>query len=288
MINITNRIDELNGIIASGNCVSSDLNEYSRQIKEMRTILEWLNYQCSALSQATYDNETKELSMKMKNTTKQHFRIVRFELETSDLTKIPISVNNWKPNETKAISFFHDFNNDIGYKTRKTMKLSIDVHSVEYDLYDKNALHNTGNDNDDQFVTPGEYSRAQSFLTIIRIFYKTVPDYDLKAKARKLEGLIISIYDRVALKSELNSKISKLEEIYLPGICKSLDNYTDVVNKGTVGSNANDLKMVTTKALNMAVKSTTKLKDELYSGSFVESAVDVTAIEDLMKRDGLL
>jgi len=64
--------------------------------------------------------------------------------------------------------------------------------------------------------------------------------------------------------------------------------YTDVVIRDVSGGNAGDLKTIATKALNMAVKASLKLKDELYTGSFVESAFDVMAIEDMMKREGLL
>ncbi len=288
MINITDRIKALTKIIESGNCTPSDANDYRKQVQEMKSIVGWLNYQCTALYQAKYDNETKELQMKMKNTTKYRFRIVRFDITTEDSSHIPITVNDWSPNSTKTISFFHDFNYDYGYKTRKTIKLTIDSKSVEYDLYDANAYKHTGNDNEKRFIQPSRYSKTQGYLTIVRNFYSAVTEYDLKAKSRMLEDLIITIYDRVSIKPELITKIIKLEEIYLPTVCRSLDNYIDVIKKDAAGNNTNEIVKIARNNLDIAIVALTNLKEELYSSAILENTIDTIVMKSMMREEGLL
>lgn len=288
MNNITQQISNIEKSINSGNCSQSDIEKYKKQIAELKSIVEWLNYQCSALYQAAYDNETKELIIKMKNTTQFHFKTVAFCIETRDKTQIPITVIDWKPNKTKSINFFHDFNNDEGYRTRKSLKLSIDINSVEYEFYDGKAYFNTGNDTDEKYVKPNQYAKTQGFLVIIRNFCNAVPEYDLKAKARMLEDLLISIYDKVALNPELSTKVNKLNELYLPTICKSLDNYIDAIKKGLSGDNIENIKSNADDVLTTAIMATKKIKNDLYSGSVIDSTIDTLAMKDMMRRDGLL
>lgn len=288
MKNITKQIADIEKNINSGNYSQADIENYRKQIKELRAIMDWLSYQCSALYQAMYDNETKELSMKMKNTTRYHFQTVCFSIETRDKTQIPITVVNWKPNATKTISFFHDFNNDEGYKTRKSLKLSIDVNSIGYEFYDGKAYFITGNNDDKRYVKPSKYAKVQGYLVIIRNFCDTAKEYDLKAKARMLEDALISIYDKVAQNPELTTKISKLEEVYLPVICKNLDNYVDVEKKGVVGENADHIKRNADDTLTAAVIATRKIRDDLFSTAVMDSAIDSTVMKELMRKEGLI
>lgn len=288
MNNVKKQIADIENNINSGNCSQSDIIEYKKQIADLKLIIEWLIYQCSALYQAMYDNETKELIIKMKNTTRFHFKTISFVIQTKDDSKIPITVIDWKPDKTKSINFFHDFNNDEGYRTRKSLKLSIDVNSVEYEFYDDTAYFNTGNNDDKRYVKPNKYDKTQGYLVIIRNFCDTAKDYDLKAKARLLEDLLISIYDKVASKPELVTKVGKLNELYLPTICKSLDNYVDAQNKGLSGTNLEDIKSNAEDVLTTAVIATKKIKNDLYSGAVIDSTIDILAMKDMMKRDGLL
>ena len=268
MTNITKQIADIEKTINSGYCSPTEIEKYKKQIAELRSIVEWLSYQCSALYQATYDNETKELIIKMKNTTRFHFKTVAFCIETRDKTQIPITVIDWKPNRTKSINFFHDFNNDEGYRTRKSLKLSIDINTVEYEFYDGKAYFNTGNDTDEKYVKPNKYSKTQEYLVIIRNFCDAATEYDMKAKARMLEDLLISIYDKVALKPELVTKINKLNELYLPTICKGLDNYVDAVNKGLLGDNIESIKNNADDVLTTAVIAAKKIKNDLTKGGY--------------------
>lgn len=62
----------------------------------------------------------------------------------------------------------------------------------------------------------------------LRNFRTDVADFDLKAKTRKIEKLAIAILDKTEKEPELAYKTSKLTNVYLPTLCRTMENYLEV------------------------------------------------------------
>ena len=291
MTNIVQRIAELQKMVDEGTMDPADRRKYLKEIDEMREILTWVGYQCSHVAEGDYDRDTRELTFVMKNTTRYHFKTLNFTLIAGDDGKeenIPITIADWKPRQTKDIKIYHDFNNDWSYKARKVIKLKNHANSVEYDLFDKHANRNTG-------LTEGEtrklvtgYSKKQGYLVSIRSFCETVREYDLRAKARRLESIVIDIFDLMAAQPDLRAQTRKFMVVYLPTVNRALDDYQEALAGNCRGEELEELRDKTHETLNLAITAFRKLKAKMEGGDREASDVDLDIMKKFMEEEGLI
>ena len=290
MTNITKRIAELQRIVegSRGELSPADRRQILKEIDAMKEILTWVEYQCSHLSEGSYDSETKELKFVMKNTTRYHFKTLNFTLIAGEDTKIPITVADWRPRKTKEISFYHNFNEDWSYQTRKVIKLKNHADSVEYELFDRRANWKTGLEDGETRKMPTGYSKKQGYLVSIRSFCETVPEYDLKAKARRLEGIIIDIFVLMANKPELRAQTRNFMIVYLPTVNRVLDEYQKASAKNEAGEEIEELRRKTHETLNLAITAFRKLKAKMENGDKDATSVDIDIMKKFMEEEGLV
>ncbi len=287
--NITRRIDELQDVMDRyGPTLSeADRAKYLREINEMKKTLRLVEQQCSQLAEGDYDSEKRELRFIMKNTTRLHFRELGFTLIAGG-EKIPVVITDWRPGEKKTIRIYHDFNDDWHYKTMNVIRLKNHADSVEYALYDPSAARNTGLEGGETRKRPTGYSEKQGYLVSIRSFCEKVTQLDLRAKARRLEGLIIDIFDIMSARPELRTRTRKFMVVYLPMVNRALAEYQKAASGN--GSEADLVAFAerTHETLDLALTAFRKLKEKLNDGEIEESEVDLEIMKRFMKEEGLL
>lgn len=293
MINIVRRIAELQKIVdnSNGYMEPEERRKIHKEIQEMQEILEWVGYQCSHLAEGTYDSDTKELKFVMKNTTRFHFKTLNFTLiagESGRDQKIPVTITDWRPRKTKDISIYHNFNNDWSYQTRKVLKMSNNANSVEYELFDRKANKNTGLENGETRKLVTGYSKKQGYLISIRNFCETVPDLDLRAKARRMEFIMVDIFDMMTAKPDLKSQTRKFMIVYLPTVNRIMEEYLKAVSGNTQGEDLDELRNKTHEALDLAIKSFKKLKEVMGYGNNEGTEIDLEIMKKLMQEEGLV
>ncbi len=290
MINIVKRIDEIQKIVDKyGDSMEpSSRNKYLKEIKDMREILDWIEYQCTHLYEGTYNSDSREMTFTMKNTTRFHFRVLSFALITYDGKKIRINVNDWRPRRAKKISFYHDFNNDWHFKTMNVIRFKNHAESVEFDLYDPRAAEKTGLEGGEQRRIVDGISKKQGYLVSIRSFIESVKEYDLRAKARELESVIIDIFDIMEEKPELTGRTRKFMVVYLPTVNRMMNDYQKASSRNVNGQDVGELRDRTHEAMNVAIVAFGKLKEELTRSDVEESEVDLDIMKSFMKEEGLI
>ena len=293
MINITRRIDELQKIVdGNDDRMEPDVKrKYLAEIREMKTILNWIAHQCSDLAEGTYNSGSKELKFVMKNTTRFHFRTLNFSLiagEGGTEKTIPVTVTDWRPGRTKQISIYHDFNNDWSYRTRTVIKLKNRADSVEYELAGSRSGRNAGLKGSGARNHVTGYSKKQGYLVTIRSFCDNVPEYDLRAKARRLEGLIIDIFDIMSKRQDLRARTRKFMVVYLPTVCRTLDDYQSALTGNNTGEEMKALREKTHETLNLSITAFQNLKEDIGGADRAESEVDLEIMKTMMREEGLL
>jgi|GEM_PF-5086265 len=290
MTNIIKRISEIEDIINryGTSMEPATRKKYLKEIEDMKEILSWIEYQCSHLYEAIYVSDSREMSFVMKNTTKHYFRTLKFDLVTYDDKKIHITVNDWRPRKTRKITFYHDFNNDWHYKTMNVIRFKSNADSIEYELYDEDANRNTGLLEGESRQVVSGISRKQGYLVAIRSFCESVEEYDLRAKARELEDIIIDIFDIMKEKPELTGQTRKFMVIYLPTVNRTMNDYQKAVSRNVNSADVVELRGKTHEALDLAVVAFRKLKEDLTRSDVEESEVDLDIMRSFMKEEGLI
>ena len=113
-------------------------------------------------------------------------------------------------------------------------------------------------------------------------------EYDLRAKARELESVIIDIFDIMEEKPELTGRTRKFMVVYLPTVNRMMNDYQKASSRNVNGQDVGELRDRTHEAMNVAIVAFGKLKEELTRSDVEESEVDLDIMKSFMKEEGLI
>ena len=135
-------------------------------------------------------------------------------------------------------------------------------------------------------------------------FCEKVPEYDLKAKGRMIQKLLVDIFEAVRKDPELESKTGRLMNIYLPNVRSTMHSYLQAVSGGAIGGAAggvsgstaggtssekiDELRKSLHETLNILIKALNELIRRFHSDSADESNVNLDLLKKFMQEDGLL
>ena len=128
----------------------------------------------------------------------------------------------------------------------------------------------------------------QYYIDKIRDFYKTVDRYDMRAKARKIEHLLIMIFDREDSNPNQKKKTSRLIRTYLPTITKAMDRYAEMQKGDLQGEGRDQMQKSVNELLNLSVQALAEIQDKMYSDDVIDTSVDVKVLKTLMQQEGLI
>jgi len=128
----------------------------------------------------------------------------------------------------------------------------------------------------------------QYYIDKIRDFYKTVDRYDMRAKARKIEHLLIMIFDREDSNPSQKKKTSRLIRTYLPTITKAMARYVEMQKGDLQGEGRDQMQKSINELLNLSVQAFAEIQDKMYSDDVIDTSVDVKVLKTLMQQEGLV
>ena len=133
-----------------------------------------------------------------------------------------------------------------------------------------------------------EPNRRQHYIDKLRSFYNSVDQYDMKAKARRVEHLLIMIFDREDSHPEQKKKSTRLIGTYLPTLSKALDRYIEMQNGELKGEGREQMQKSINELLNLSIQAFTEIQEKMYADDVIETSVDIKLMKTLMQQEGLV
>ena len=284
MINPVKRVKEIEDDFKRDFALTeSEIENYQTEIKMLSEILNWIKDEMGAIAEGSYDDETKLLKFNMKNRTRYCFEQFNFSLTTGDNTEIPIEIQLWRPGEEREIGMYHDFTQANHFDPYENVRLSADIDTLEFKILkgDPNAFSK------DRKIKLG-YSEAQGLLVRLRSFRKNVPDYDLKAKTRKIEKLTMAILDGAKRNPDQAHKTSKLTSVYLPALCRTMESYLQATKSGETKTTSDKRLEELHETIDISTTAFKNMNDSLHESTKAESEIDLKVMKEMMRNDGLI
>lgn len=179
---------------------------------------------------------------------------------------------------------YHDFTRQYNYKRHGNLDLSADSDSIEFKLLER---ENSAAVAKERKIVKG-YSGTHGLMMRLRNFRTDVADFDLKAKTRKVEKLAIAILDKTEKEPELAYKTSKLTNVYLPTLCRTMENYLEAIKSGE-SKQANQKRLSDLhETLDISTAAFIKMNDNLCKSSKDESEINLKVMKEMMQKDGLI
>ena len=125
-------------------------------------------------------------------------------------------------------------------------------------------------------------------LDCIEVFCRDVNRLDMRTKARRVEQLLISIFDREDSRPEQMAHTEKLKKTYLPITLKSLNRYLEMQNNQIEGESFDEMGIAITRLLNSITVAMTEIREKMFEDDMTGISIDVNVLQTLMKQDGLL
>lgn len=133
-----------------------------------------------------------------------------------------------------------------------------------------------------------EQNGRQYYIDKIRRFYKSVDRYDMRAKARKIEHLLILIFDREDSNPEQKRRTSRLLSTYLPTITKAMDRYVEMQKGDLQGEGREQMQKSVNELLNLSIQALSEIQEKMYADDVIDTSVDVKVMKTLMQQEGLI
>ena len=131
-------------------------------------------------------------------------------------------------------------------------------------------------------------AERQAWLDALRYFYNNAMRYDMRAKARKIEHLLVDIFDIEDMHPEQEYPTEKLERLYMPIIIKSLNRLIEMEKTNVVGENKEEMVKSITELLNDSTTALAEMRDKMYSNDVFDTTADIKVLRTIMRQDGLL
>lgn len=137
-------------------------------------------------------------------------------------------------------------------------------------------------------TTDGMLMKARDMLQQIRDANDAIPDADLSNKMDELERLSGQLFKTVVEKPEHAGHVRKYLNYYLPTTLNMLQNYSSMQKAGVSQHDLDNARFTLSRALDMVLGACQKQIDHLYSNNVLDISTDVTVLEQMLRRDGLM
>jgi len=130
-----------------------------------------------------------------------------------------------------------------------------------------------------------EYSRI---LRELRGINDRIPGEEFSAKIDRLEDLTAKIFSLVRENPEKQGKMRKFINYYLPTSLKLLHQYEQLDAQGIEGRNISESKRQIEQTMDTMIEAFENQLDGMFAAESMDISADITAMENLMRADGLL
>ncbi len=148
---------------------------------------------------------------------------------------------------------------------------------------EKEELPVTGDEAVDALISQG-----CEMLAAIREENRRIPDEKLSKQMDDLEDIANRIFRTVVEQPEKAPKIRLFMDYYLPTTLKMLKGYRRMDERQVKGENANATRARIEESMDIVLRAFEKQLDTMYQDDMLDISSDISVLETLLKRDGLI
>ena len=129
-------------------------------------------------------------------------------------------------------------------------------------------------------------SEAQRYIKIITDLNQGIPQEEIASGLEQTCALLRQI--EVSAKDEDDSIIDKLYDYYLPILTKILENYKSLLESGAKGEEFKKCEAQLIKTILLINEALKTINDNLHEDDYMNLSADITTLQSLLKKDGLV
>jgi len=141
----------------------------------------------------------------------------------------------------------------------------------------------TGDEKVDALLKDGKNSVAE-----MRLLSEKMPNQEVKAKSDNLVNITEQIFNKLQSEPGVYNQVKRFSDFYLPTSVKLLGAYDSFGQSGVEGDNITSTMERINKALDTILPSYKKFYDSLFEDKALDIETDISVMETMLKRDGLL
>jgi len=141
----------------------------------------------------------------------------------------------------------------------------------------------TGDDKIDALLAEGEMAVAE-----MRRIRGTIPDKSVQAKIDELVDITDKIFKKQLVEPIVYNQVKRFADFFLPTSIKLLNAYDRFGQSGVAGENITSTMERIDTALDTTLNSYKKFFDSLFENQALDIETDISVLETMLKRDGLL
>lgn len=157
-------------------------------------------------------------------------------------------------------------------------------------LYFENAILNNKPEKtstfDESVIEQENYLKRS--LSYINEFTEEITNSKIKEDLYHTSSMIKFIMQIVEQYPAKIEKLSKLEKFYLPALISILESYTKLIKANRYDSDVNEVENKLIRTIYLVNEALTNLSDSLCDDEILDLSSDMSVLETMLKRDGLV
>ena len=141
----------------------------------------------------------------------------------------------------------------------------------------------TGDKKVDALIANGEKS-----ITDMRGFSNAIFDETVRQKANELVSITDKIFKKLLVEPGVYSQVKRFADFFLPTTVKLLSTYVSFSQSGAKGENITSTLERINSALDTTLVSYRKFFDSLFENQALDIETDITVLDTMLKKEGLL
>jgi len=127
-----------------------------------------------------------------------------------------------------------------------------------------------------------------SAVTEMRRLHDAIRSDEVKRKVNQLILITDKIFNKLRVEPNAYKQVKRFADFFLPASLKLLNTYDRMGNSGVDGENISSTMERIDNALDMTLDSYKRFFDSLFENIALDIETDITVLETMLKRDGLL
>ena len=141
----------------------------------------------------------------------------------------------------------------------------------------------TGDEKADALLAEGEKS-----LEEMKTLRGAIPNENIRTKADQIISITDQIFKKLRAEPGVYTQVKRFADFFLPTSVKLLNTYSQFDQSGVAGENITSTMERIDSALDMTLGSYKKFYDSLFENQALDIETDISVLETLFKRDGIL
>ena len=155
--------------------------------------------------------------------------------------------------------------------------------NIEVDTQSQSQPQSTGDEKTDALLAEGDKSLAE-----MRRLRETIPNATVQTKTDQLINITEQIFNKLRAEPNVYAQVKRFSDFFLPTSVKLLSTYSQIDQSGVAGENITSTMERIDSALDMTLGSYKKLYDSLYENTALDIETDISVLETMFKKDGIL